>query len=120
MKYPTALLLLLGMTSTALANTFRLECVGADDGKTRLALIEVNTDAASIQVYSESDHAWKAAVNVSIAESTISYVERGHNDPAPVNTSVSIDRVTGKFFAYFPHSPRIDGQCKKVPSDRAP
>lgn len=119
MKYPAALLLLLGLSSTALANTFRLECVAADDGKTRLALIDVNTDAASIQVFSESDHAWKAAVNVSIAESTISYVERGPNDLASVNTSVSIDRVTGKFFAYFPQSPRIDGMCKKVPSDRA-
>jgi hypothetical protein len=119
MKYPAELLLLLGLTSIASANTFRLECVDADDGKTRLALIEVNTDAATIQVYSESDHAWKAAVNVSIAEATISYVERGHNDLASVNTSISIDRVTGKFFAYFPHSPRVDGQCKKVPSDRA-
>lgn len=119
MKLSAALLLLLGLSSTAFANTFRLECIDAGDGKTRLALIEVNTDAATIQVFSESDHAWQAAVNVSIAESTISFVERGHNDPASPNTSISIDRVTGKFFAYFPHSPRIDGVCKKVPSDRA-
>ena len=120
MKYSAVLLLLLGLGSTALANTFRLECIDAGDGKTRLALIEVNTDTASVQIYSESDHAWRAAVNVSIAESTISYVERGSNISAAINTSVSIDRVTGKFFAYVPHSPRIDGACKKVPSDRAP
>ncbi len=43
MKYPAELLLLLGLTSIASANTFRLECVDADDGKTRLALIEVST-----------------------------------------------------------------------------
>jgi hypothetical protein len=120
MRYSATFLLLLGLSTTAFANTFELECVDAADGKTRLALIEVNTDAATIQISSESDRAWKAAVNVSIAESTISYVERGHNDPASGNTSVSIDRVTGKFFAYVPHSPRIDGKCKKVPSDRAP
>ncbi|MGA2778896.1 MAG: hypothetical protein ABSF94_15175 [Steroidobacteraceae bacterium] len=118
MRYPVALLLMLGLTTTASANTFRLECIDANDGKTRLALIEVDTDAASIQIYSESDHIWKAAVNVSIAESTISYVERGRGDSGSVNTSVSIDRVTGKFFGYFPHSARIDGQCKKVPSDQ--
>ena len=120
MKSLAAFLLLLGLNPTALANTYRLECIDADDGKTRLALIEVNTDTASVQIYSESDHAWKAAVNVSIAESTISYVERESNGPGSANTSVSIDRVTGKLFAYLPRSPRKDGQCKKVPSDRAP
>jgi hypothetical protein len=118
MKIPAALLLLLGLSAAASANTFRLECVSADDGKTRLALIEVNTDAETIQSYSEADHAWKAAVNVSIAESTISYVERGHGDSGSANTSVSINRVTGKYFAYSPHGPRMDGECKKVPSDR--
>ena len=119
MKHLAALLLLSGLSSTAFADTFRLECVGTDDGKTRLALIEIDTGAETIKIYSESNHDWKSAVNVSIADSTISYVERGYEDVPSVNTSVSIDRVTGKYTAYRPHSLRIDGRCKKVPSDRS-
>jgi hypothetical protein len=114
MNYLAALILLLGLSSTAVADTFRLECVDAYDGKTRVALIEINIDAATIKIYSESNHDWKAAVNVSIADATISYVERGSVDVPSVNTSVSIDRVTGRYFAYRPHTPRIDGQCKKA------
>jgi hypothetical protein len=114
MKYLIALTLLIGLTSTALADTLRLECVDSSDGKTRLALIEINTEAAIIQVYSEGTHDWKAAVNVSIVESTISYVEAGFSDAPSVGTSVTINRVTGKYFAYSGHSPRKDGQCKRV------
>jgi|SRR5580658_5004532 hypothetical protein len=115
MRYLAALLLLLGLSSTAFANTFRLECIDAYDGKTRLALIEINTDAATIKIYSESNHDWKSAVNVAIADSTFSYAEHGFNDVATEATSVTIDRVTGKYFAYVPHSARKDGLCKKVP-----
>jgi hypothetical protein len=117
MKHLAAFLLLLGLTSPAFANTFKLECVDVDDGKTRLALIEINTDAATIKIYSESNHDWKAAVNVSIADSTISYVDHTFNDVATAAISVTIDRVTGKYFANMEHSPRKDGQCKKVSSD---
>jgi hypothetical protein len=114
MKYPAALLLLLGSASTAEANTFKLECLDSYDGTTRLALIEVNTDAATIQVYSEAGRDWKAAVNVAIADSTISYVTRGSGDSAAA-TSVTINRATGKYFAYSAQSARKDGQCKKLP-----
>jgi hypothetical protein len=119
MKHLAALLLLSGLASTAFADTFRLECMDTSDGKTRLALIEISTEAATIKIYSESSHNWKSAVNVSIADSTFSYVERGYEDVPSVNTSVSIDRVTGKYTAYRAHSLRMDGQCKKVPSDRS-
>ena len=37
MKYLAACVLLVGWVSPALANTFRLECLDSDDGKTRLA-----------------------------------------------------------------------------------
>jgi hypothetical protein len=97
-----------------LANTFKLECLDSYDGRTRLALIEINIDAASVQVYSETDHDWKPAVNVSIADATISYVEAGFND-ASAATSVTINRATGKYFAYTAHSARKDGQCRKLP-----
>ena len=110
-----ALILFMGSVSIALANTFRLECLDSDDGKTRLALIEINTDAATIQVYSEAARDWRRAVNVSIAESTISYVERELSDGSSPETSVTINRSTGKYFAYSGHSARKDGQCKKVP-----
>jgi|SRR5271170_8441269 len=113
MKHLAALLLLMGFIPTAWANTFKLECLDSSDGKTRLALIEINTDAASIQVYSDTGHDWKTAVNVSIAEATISYVEAGFND-ASAATSVTINRVSGKYFAYTAHSARKDGQCRKV------
>ena len=118
MRYLAALVPLIALMSTALADTFRLQCVDSEDGKTRLALIEINTDAATIQVYSESTHEWKTAVNVSIADSTISYVEHAFNDTAEA-TSVTINRVTGKYFAYTAHSARKDGECRKVPSDRS-
>jgi hypothetical protein len=108
-----AFLLLLVATSTASANTFKLECLDSDGAKTRLALIEINTDAATIQVYSESG--WRSAVNVSIADSTISYVLRAMSDPSSPTTSVTINRVTGKYFAYSGNSPRKEGECKKVP-----
>jgi hypothetical protein len=114
MKYLTALLLVPGLISTAWANTFRLECVDSYDGKTRLALIEINADAATVQIYSDTSHDWKPAVNVSIADATISYVEAGFGDPSAA-TSVTINRVTGKYFAYTAHSARKDGQCRKVP-----
>jgi hypothetical protein len=113
MKYLAALVFLIGWISPTLANTFKLECLDANDGKTRLALIEINTDAATIQVYSETGHDWRTAVNVSIADATISYVEAGFNDPSAA-TSVTINRVTGKYFAYTAHSARKDGQCKRV------
>jgi hypothetical protein len=112
MNYLAALVLLTGWVSPAFGNTFRLECLDSDDGKTRLALIEINTDAATVQVYSE--WGWRAALNVSIADSTISYVVRGLND-APGTTSVTINRVNGKYFAYSGNSARKDGQCSKVP-----
>jgi hypothetical protein len=114
MQYLAALLLVPGLISTAWANTFKLECLDSDDGKTRLALIEINTDAATVQVYSETGHDWKAAVNVSVADATISYVEAGFNE-ASTPTSVTINRVTGKYFSYTAHSARKDGQCRKVP-----
>jgi hypothetical protein len=114
MRSLSALLMLVGSASTAGANTFKLECVDSYDGKTRLALIEINTDAATIQVYSEAEHVWKTAVNVSIADATISFVMRGSNDPASA-TSVTVNRATGKYFAYSAQSARKDGQCKKVP-----
>ena len=113
MKYLAALLFLLGLPSIASANTFRLECLDSGDGKTRLALIEVNTDAALVQVYAETG--WRTAVNVSIADSTISYVLRGLSDASSATTSVTINRVTGKYFAYSGNSARKDGQCKKAP-----
>jgi hypothetical protein len=119
MKYSAALLLLLGLTSPAFADTFRLECTEGSDAKSRFALIEINPDAATIRVYSEWIHGWKPAVNVSIADSTISYVEQGFNDAASVETAVTIDRVTGKYFAYRPHTPRLEGRCKKVQSDQS-
>jgi len=112
MKYLVALLLMMGLISNGLANTFRLECFDSDDGKTRLALIEINTDAAGIQVYSEAG--WRTAVSVSIADSTISYVLRGLSDGTSATTSVTINRATGKYFAYSGNSARKDGQCKKV------
>lgn len=114
MKHLSVLILLMGSVSTAWANMFRLECLDSDDGRTRLALIEINTDAATIQVYSEASHDWRTAVNVSIAESTISYVERGLSDGSSPATSVTINRATGKYFAYSGHSARKDGQCRKV------
>jgi hypothetical protein len=114
MNYLAVLILLTASVSTASAGTFKLECLDADDGRTRLALIEVNTDAATIQVYSEADNGWKTAVNVSIAEATISYVAKGSNDASSPATSVTINRATGKYVAYTAHSPRKDGQCKKV------
>jgi hypothetical protein len=115
MKYLAALILLVGSVSSASANTFKLECLDSYDGKTRLALIEINTDAATIQVYSEAGNEWKTAVNVSIAEATISYVEAGFSDTSAAATSVTVNRATGKYFAYTAHSARRDGQCKKVP-----
>jgi hypothetical protein len=114
MKYLPALALLIGCVSPAFANTFKLECLDSNDGRTRLALLEVNTDAATVQVYSEAHRDWKTAVNVSIADSTISYVEAAFNDPSAA-TSVTINRATGKYFAYTAHSARKDGECKKVP-----
>ena len=118
MKCLAALLLLLGLSSAAFANTFRLECVDTYDGKTRLALIEINTEAATIKIYSESNHDWKSAVNVSIADATISYADHAFGDAADTAISVTIDRVTGKYFAYMARHLRTDGQCKKVPSDQ--
>lgn len=115
MKYLAGFVLLIGWVSPALANTFRLECLDSYDGKTRLALIEVNIDAATIQVYSEAGHDWKPAVNVSIADSTISYVEKGFNEASSATRSVTINRVNGKYFAYTGNSARKDGQCKRVP-----
>jgi len=113
MKHLAALALLIGLASPALANTFKLECLDSYDGKTRLALIEVNTDAATVQVYSETDRDWKMAVNVSIADSTISYREATVSDASGAS-SVTINRATGKYFAYTAHAARKDGQCKKV------
>jgi hypothetical protein len=118
MRYLAAFPLFLALSSNAFANTFRLECVDTYDGKTRLALIEINTDAVTIKIYSESNHTWKSAVNVSIADATISYIDHAFNEAADAAISVTIDRVTGKYFAYMAHHPRTDGQCKKVPSDR--
>ncbi len=114
MKTMAGLALLVGFVSPALATTFKLECVSADDRQTRLALIEVNTDAGTVQIYSESGRDWKAAVNVSIADSTISYVDHGFSESSEA-TAVTINRVTGKYFAYTPHTARKDGQCRKVP-----
>jgi hypothetical protein len=114
MRYFAALPLLLVLSSTAFANTFRLECMDKYDGKTRLALIEINTDATTIKIYSEANHDWKFAVNVSIADATISYVDHAFNDVATAATSVTIDRVTGKYFANVAGRPRTDGQCKKI------
>jgi hypothetical protein len=117
MKYLASLFLLLGLSSTALANGFRLECTDAYDGKTRLALIDVDTQAATIRIYSESAQDWKSAVNVSITDATISYVEHEYSDVTSPARSVTINRVTGKYFANMANSPRKDGQCKKVSSD---
>jgi hypothetical protein len=75
MNWLAALLLLVALTSNASAITFKLECLDAYDSKTRLALIEVNTDAATVLVYSESKHEWKSAVNAAISDATFSYVE---------------------------------------------
>jgi hypothetical protein len=63
---------------------------------------------------SESEHKCKSAVNVAISDATFSYVEHEFNDLASAATSVTIDRVTGKYFAYSAHSARKDGRCKKV------
>ena len=112
-----ALLLLPCLTSTSIANTFKLECLDAYDGKTRLALIEINTDAGSVRVYSESTHDWKSAVNVSITDATISFVEHEFNDTTSPAKSATINRVTGQYFANKANTPRKDGQCKKVSSD---
>lgn len=109
-----ALLLLMALISSASANTFRLECLDADDGKTRLALIEVNTDAATVRVYSQSEQGWKPAVNVAISDVTFSYVEHEFTNLAFAATSVTINRASGKYFAYSAHSARKDGRCKKV------
>jgi hypothetical protein len=117
MKYLTVLLLLSGLASTAWANDFRLECIDVYDSKIRLALVEINTDAATIKIYSETTHDWKSAVNVSITDATISYVEHEFNDLTSPAKSVSINRVTGKYFANLANTPRKDGQCKKVSSD---
>jgi hypothetical protein len=106
--------LLMALISTASANTFRLECLDAYDVKTRLALIEVNTDAATVLVYSEPEHEWKSAVNVAISDATFSYVQHEFNDLLSPALSVTIDRVSGKYFAYSGHSARKDGRCKKV------
>jgi len=114
MNWLAALALLMALTSTASANTFKLECLDADDGKTRLALIEINTDAATIRVYSESEREWKSAVNVAISDSTFSYVVHEFNNLASAATSVTINRASGKYFAYAAHSARKDGRCKKV------
>jgi hypothetical protein len=114
MNWLAALPLLMALISTASANTFRLECLDADDGKTRLALIEVNTDAVTVRVYSESGHEWKPAVNVAVSDATFSYVEHEFNDLSSPATSVTIDRVSGKYFAYSAHAARKDGRCKKV------
>jgi hypothetical protein len=114
MRYLTALALLLASTATASANTFKLECLDAYDGKTRLALIEINTDSAIVRVYSEEEHDWKTAVDVSIADSTISFVEAVFNDASAPHTSVTINRETGKYFAYTAHSARKDGLCRKI------
>lgn len=115
MKRLTAFpLLLTALVSTASANPFKLECLDADDGKTRLALIEVNTDAGTVSVYSESEQKWKPAVNVAISDSTFSYVEHEFNNLASAATSVTINRASGKYFAYTAHSARKDGRCKKV------
>ncbi len=104
----------MALVSNASANTFRLECLDAYDGKTRLALIEVNTDAETIRVYSESEREWKSAVNVAISDATFSYVEHEFNNLSSAATSVTIDRVSGKYFAYVAHSARKDGRCKKI------
>ena len=115
MKYLAALVLLMGGISSASANTFKLECLDSYDGKTPLALIEINTDAATVKVYSETNQDWKTAVNVSIADSTISYVEKASNGGSSATTSVTINRTSGKYFAYAGISARKDGQCRKVP-----
>jgi|HubBroStandDraft_5_1064220.scaffolds.fasta_scaffold131001_3 hypothetical protein len=117
MKCLASLLLLLGLSCTTLANTFKLECLDAYGAKTRLALVEVNTDAATVKIYSEATHAWKSAVNVSITDATISYVEHEFNDPTSPAKSATINRVTGKYFANLANTPRKDGQCRKVSSD---
>src|ERR1700722_16295973 len=108
MKYLAVLLLLPGLASTVWANEFRLECLDAYDGKTRLALIEVNTDTATVKIYSESTHDWKSAVNVSITDATISYVEHLFNDLTSPAKSATINRVTGKYFANLAKTPRKD------------
>jgi hypothetical protein len=87
MKWLAALPLLMALISSASANTFRLECLDADDGKTRLAVIEVNTDAATVRVYSESEQEWKPAVNVAISDVTFSYVEHQFNNLASAATN---------------------------------
>ena len=74
----------------------------------------VNTDAATVRIYSESKHEWKSAVNVAISDVTFSYVEHEFNDLESAGTSVTIDRVSGKYFAYTAHSARKDGRRKKV------
>jgi hypothetical protein len=113
-KWPAALPLLMALISNASANTFRLECLDAYDSKRRLALIEINTDAVTVRVYSESEREWKAAVNVAISDATFSFVEHEFSDLTSPGTSVTINRASGKYFAYTAHSARQDGRCRKA------
>ena len=53
-------------------------------------------------------------VNVAISDVTFSYVEHEFNNLASAATSVTINRASGKYFAYTAHSARKDGRCKKV------
>jgi predicted secreted protein len=109
-----AFVLLIALTSTVSANTFKLECLDAYDSKRRLALLEINTDTVTVRVYSESEREWKAAVNVAITDATFSFVEHEFGDLASAGTSVTIDRASGKYFSYTAHAARKDGRCKKV------
>jgi hypothetical protein len=87
MNWLAALPLLMALISTASANTLRLECLDAYDSKTRLALIEIDADAVTVRVYSESERGWKVAVNVAISDATFSYVEHEFNDLASAATN---------------------------------
>jgi hypothetical protein len=69
MRYLAALPLPLGLSSTALANTFRLECVDTSDGKTRVALIEINTDAASVKI--PQRRAPRPSTNLTVGDSPL-------------------------------------------------
>src|SRR6202044_3786501 len=82
MRYLAALPLLLGLSSTAFANTFRLERVDNYDRRTRLALIEINPYETEMKIFLECHQAWKFAVDVSIDGAAISYLADGFNDPA--------------------------------------
>jgi hypothetical protein len=53
-------------------------------------------------------------VKVTISDVTFSYVEHELNNPASAATSVTINRASGKYFAYTAHSARKDGRCKKI------